>query len=66
MKMKMKMDEDALTTLLLIGPLTRTAKEEKGFTTQRGGDPRVGGQRPCLAKQGHCKQISTADLKGAA
>lgn len=36
MKMKMKMDEDALTTLLLIGPLTRTAKEKKGFTMQRG------------------------------
>lgn len=57
-------DEDALTTLLLIGPLTRTAKEKKRLHDAGGGDPRVGGQRPCLAKPGHCKQISTADFKG--
>lgn len=37
MKMKMKMDEDALTTLLLIGPLTRTAKEKKRLHDAGGG-----------------------------
>lgn len=61
--MKMKMDEDALTTLLLIGPLTRTAKEKKRLRDAEGGIQEWEDSAPVWPNRGTASKYQPLILK---